>query len=142
MLRNSAANCELASILRTRTLRSFHLNEKQRSEMRVRFYEVGPTAIGVIYRIDEFPVGLAVDPAGSLQTKSSGDPAECELEDIGGQIMLRAIGDCDVAVNDTLIESSPLLPGDKFRVGEKLFRVSYERTAKIQPPSMRVRILN
>lgn len=111
--------------------------------MRLRLYGVGSAAQGAIFRIDQFPAALTLDDGGQLITRSETRMATCLLEDVGGQILIRANGaEQQVGINGAEIESGPLMPGDSLELGKQRFIVSYERTASERPPSVQVRILN
>lgn len=108
--------------------------------MRVRLYEVGSKSVGVVL-IDEFPTSLAMTDDGQVKTRSS-DPYEiCRLEDIGGQIFLKARdGESELEVNNSPLEEGPLLPGDRLRMRGHDFLVSYEATSDRDPRPARYRI--
>lgn len=109
--------------------------------MRVRLYEVGLNSQASIYRIDEFPANLCLDEAGNLSIRRPDRLPVCQLEDVGGEIFLRASEDAEqVRINDAEIVSGPLMPGDQLRLGERKFLVSYEKTFCEHNQSMRVRI--
>jgi hypothetical protein len=111
-------------------------------EMRVRLYEVGDRCSGNILRIDEFPASLSFDASGQIMTRNLGRlPPVCQLEDIGGQILVKVGNDdLEVGINDAEIEYGPLMPGDHLHLGDRRYVVSYERTATVHPPSMRVKV--
>ncbi len=109
--------------------------------MRVRLYEVGECCSGNILRIDEFPASLSFDASGQVMTRNVGRLPACQLEDIGGQIVVNVGNDeLEVGINDAEIESGPLMPGDHLHLGNRRYLVSYERTATDYPPSVRVKI--
>lgn len=108
--------------------------------MRIRLYEMAPKAVGQTLRFDQFPVRLAISDDQLIWTERELEASVCELEDIGGQILIRSQHDACISINDTQVESGPLLPGDKLSVGQSVFRVSYERTAREHPPEVKVKI--
>ncbi|MEW4488225.1 hypothetical protein AB1L42_09100 [Thalassoglobus sp. JC818] len=111
--------------------------------MRLRLYEVGGNSTGRVMRFDQFPALLCIDTEGAPCTHQESFHSVCEMNDIGGQIEVRASTEFqEVLVNDVSVTSGALMPGDRLSLGNRCFIVSYERTAKERPPSMRVKILN
>ena len=109
--------------------------------MRVRLYELGTMSRESAFRFDRFPVTLCISSDGDVDYGDHGSPAACELIDIGGQIVIQVpYADMPVEVNDALLESGPLMPGDRLCLGKHEYLVSYERTAVERPPSVRCRI--
>ncbi|SFH71776.1 hypothetical protein [Planctomicrobium piriforme] len=109
--------------------------------MRVRLYEVGARSVGVVM-IDEFPAGLALDPNGRLHSEQEAESI-CKLEDVGGQIFLKARCACsELAVNDAPLEEGPLMPGDRLFLRGHQYLVSYEQTSRNGSRPARFRIQN
>lgn len=110
--------------------------------MRVRLYEIGTSSVGFVVRFDELPVVLTLDEAGELHVGEPVGKPLCQFEDFGGQLMLRTDDPhLEMDVNDAPLESGPVMPGDRLRVGQRRFLVSYERTADAPQPISRYRIL-
>ncbi|WP_437224703.1 hypothetical protein SH661x_003744 [Planctomicrobium sp. SH661] len=108
--------------------------------MRVRLYEVGARSVGVVF-IDEFPASLALNEQGRIQPESCTCPGICKLEDVGGQLYLRAHETPDLEVNNAPLEEGPLMPGDRLRYRGHDYLVSYEQTQKAAPPPPKYRIM-
>ena len=107
--------------------------------MRVRLYEVGARSVGVLF-IEEFPTCLALNEDGRIQTEINGCARICQLEDVGGQLYMRASDSPDLQVNNAPLEEGPLMPGDRLRYQGHDYLISYEKTQKAVPPPARYRI--
>lgn len=82
-------------------------------------------------RIERFPIVIGRDPEAEIQ---SPDPAvsalHCEIDEIGGRLMVRDLGsENGTFVNGLRVEFALLLPGDKLTVAKCSFIASYD------PPS-------
>ena len=108
--------------------------------MRVRLYEVGAATVGVML-IDEFPASLELGENGEVLPRCKSDAGVCRLEDIGGQLVLRTRAEFqELAVNDAPLEEGPLMPGDRLRLGNHQYLVSYEQTTLARSYPQRFRI--
>ena len=110
--------------------------------MRVRLYELGARSAAVVFHIDNFPATLNLTDSGEVTHRPMPGRPVCRLEDIGGQILFRAVASDDPVahVNEAPLESGPLMPGDRLLVGERKYLVSYERTSGSPPPESRFRL--
>lgn len=108
--------------------------------MRVRLYEMGSKSVGVVY-IEQFPTELGLTEDGQLSSRNESGPRLCSLEEQGGQIILRAgSDDAEVEVNDAPLAEGPLLPGDRLRLRDHRYLVSYELTTNSGALPTRFRI--
>jgi hypothetical protein len=108
--------------------------------MRVRIYEVGAAGSSVVL-IDELPTCLALTDDGHLRPKPDLSDEFCRLEDLGGQLFLKAgAATAELEVNNAPLEEGPLMPGDRLRFRGHDFLVSYEQTSQkaIRPPKYRI----
>ncbi|WP_437203758.1 hypothetical protein [Planctomicrobium sp. SH664] len=108
--------------------------------MRVRLYEIGTKKTGVTL-IDQFPASLEMNEQGEVCPRVKMKCGVCSLEEIGGQLVLRAARDYDgLMVNDAPLEEGPLMPGDRLRLGNRDYLISYEMTKTVQHYPRRFRI--
>ncbi|MCA8999272.1 MAG: hypothetical protein KDA80_19925 [Planctomycetaceae bacterium] len=95
--------------------------------MRLRLYEMGTTSPGTCYRIDQFPAGLFASQSGDVVSFNDNLSQACELEDVGGVIFMRSVSaGANVEINDAPMRQGTILPGDRLRLGQRSFLISYE----------------
>lgn len=108
--------------------------------MRVRLYETGSPYAGMVL-IDRLPIGLGLAADGGL-CPHEGAESLCSLEEVGGQVLLKArTEDQELSVNDAPLEQGLLQPGDRLRLGARSYIVSYEQTSQATTLPPRYRIL-
>lgn len=111
--------------------------------MRVRLFRLGEPWIGEVLRVEEFPVLLIEDDKGVVRPGQSGEGIPlCVLDEQHGNLVLlpQALSEL-LSINESVVESGGLKPGDILSAGERQFMVSYERTTSHPLPPRRFRIL-
>lgn len=107
--------------------------------MRVRLLPFGDTAEDAIQHFDRFPAEIKFGScdAGNPYADPSGRSL-CQLETESGHVLLRGPeGDEgeQVFVNDLPLIYGPLNPGDRLRLADREFIVSFERVTTSLPPA-------
>lgn len=102
--------------------------------MRVRLYLVDGCVNHEPIVLDALPIIIGSSPADDLVLEGIGlEECHCELSCADKTIMIRDLGsERGTFVNDVSVVSAPIMPGDKIKLGNSCFVVSYEGSPAAQ----------